>query len=843
MPPRQKLKPKGSAPANRVYKAVTPLVQSTLPEQKKRTRSYGRKAGPSISRQDTLTQMDWVKLHEAEDVELLDSEEENDENIPQGDGAYEEEESKRKTKRRRTLGSELRDLEPKGNKRKNRRRTMGDDRATPNYQTQTITQLDWSFSTEPAADDSMYDLPATSSPEVPRRRRSSRKLQVARDSPKQQSARLPRTPVHKRVLEVPSSQSPATPTSSQFGGSTRKRSPLKELSANAAIPFSISPKKSSNPGKVPRLKVEDTYETGTDESQALRTPQKPHTPAKLPTLKVEDTYENRSDETEVFRTPSKRSSPTKTVRFAIPDPTQESVEEETPIKQEAWTQREFSPTLTPSATPGAGSLIYEVLDSDAEEDETEEEEESQVSGHVELEREVPAVTDQEDDEESIVEDSQNDGNARYPLKKTDSGEQPETCYGGIGMETQVEVERIMSSSSLSSLDKTPSGGEPSSDDLPHNKSQPASYFQSQYQESQRLSTQQLEAMAPRSDGSDIFISIYHTHVQDIISRKKDHEFRAYEFPPTASRIWMYQTKPLGRLTHMAVISSPKRPGEITNANGLGNSEFNNGKTRSKVAYEILELYELANPISYEELLQRQWFKAAPQRYMRVPPAVLGELIANLMPPIFTQAGPTSDSSTGSPAQGNAGSSSTESQEVEEQISNNMQQFTHNPPSSPPALPSSSMSTPKAKYPTATQPQPQSDDLPHPSQATTVDYTQTQTETPTQAAYQHPPNARHDSPPLPDLIPESPPKYITSSSSPQISSDQLPPLHRERYNDSVYHAPSSTPPLPYSLIRSSQMITATQVMREQDSLVEREVMGPPGWGTDQGEVGDSDDELE
>ncbi|PQE05231.1 PUA-like domain protein [Rutstroemia sp. NJR-2017a BBW] len=475
--------------------------------------------------------------------------------------------------------------------------------------------------------------------------------------------------------------------------------------------------------------------------------------------------------------------------------------------------------------------MYEVLDSDAEEDETDDEEESQVSesGHVDLEREVPVITDLEDDEESIIEDSQNDGNAIHPRKNTDSGEQPETCYGGIGMETQVEVEWIMTSSSLSSLDdKTPSGGEPSSDDLPHHKSQATSYFQSQYQESQRLSTQQFEAMAPRSDGSDIFISIYHTHVQDVIARKKDHEFRAYEFPPTTSRIWMYQTKPLGRLTHMAVISSPKRPGEITTMNGLGNSEFNNGKTRSKVAYEILELYELANPLSYEELLRRQWFKAAPQRYMRVPPAVLGELIANLMPPIFTQAAPTSGSSPGSLVQENAGPSSTESQEVDEQISNNIQQFTHDPPSSPPALPSSSsMSTPKARYPTATQPQ--SDHLPHPSQATTVDYTQTQTETPTQAAYQHP---RHDSPPLPDLIPESPPKYITSSSSPQISSDQLPALHRD-----------STPPLPYSLIRSSQMITATQVMREQDSLVEREVMGPPGWGRVQGEVEDSDDELE
>ncbi|KAM3082428.1 hypothetical protein ACMFMF_002092 [Clarireedia jacksonii] len=837
MPPRQKSKSKGSAPANRVYKAVTPLVQSTLPLKKKHpTKSYGGKAGSSRGRQDTLTQMDWVKLHEAEDVELLDSEEENEENILEGDGAYDEEESKRKTKRRRTLDSEPRDLEKKGGKGKNRRRTMGDERATPNYQTQTITQLDWSFSTEPAADDSIYDLPVTSSPEVPRRRRSSRKLQVARDSPKREPTKLPQTPARKRVLEIPSSQSPATPISGQFGGSTRKRSPLKEMSANAAIPFSISSKKTLSPVRVPRLKVED--------SQILRTPQKPTTPAKLPTLKIEDTYENMNDETQALCTPSKRSSPTKTVRFAIPDPTQEIVEEETPIKRETWTQREFSPTLTPSAIPAAGSPRYEVLDSDAEEEEEEEEgEESQVVRDVEVEREVVVITDPVDDQESIVEDSQNDENARYLHKTVDAAEQPEACYGGIGMDTQVEVERIMSSSSLSSLNKTPSGSEPASDDMPHDKSQAASYIQSQFQESQRLSTQQLEAMAPRSDGSDVFISIYHTHVQDIIARKKDHEFRAYEFPPTASRIWMYQTKPLGRLTHMAVISSTKRPGEITNAEGLGNSEFNDGKTRSKVAYEILELYELANPISYEELLKRQWFKAAPQRYMRVPPAVLGELIANLMPPIFTQAAPTSDSSTGSPAQANAGSSSTDSQEVEEQISNNIQQFTQMPPSSPPALPSS-MSTPKAKYPTATAPHPPSDHLAHPSQATTVDYTQTQTITSSQTTYHHPPHSRHDSPPLPDIIPESPPKYITSSSSPRISSDQLPHLHRTGDSDGEqYHGPSSTPPLPSSLIRSSQMITATQLMREQDSLVEREVMGPPGWGRTRGEVGDSDDEEE
>lgn len=45
-----------------------------------------------------------------------------------------------------------------------------------------------------------------------------------------------------------------------------------------------------------------------------------------------------------------------------------------------------------------------------------------------------------------------------------------------------------------------------------------------------------------------------------------------------------------------------------------------------------------------------------------------------------------------------------------------------------------------------------------------------------------------------------------------------------------HHPSSVP-VPYSLIRSSQLMSRSQMMREHDSLMDREIMGPPPAPTD------------
>lgn len=874
MPPKQKPKPKGSAPANRRYKAVEPLQQTTFPEKTKRvTRNHGKKDGTKLARQDTLTQMDWVQLYEKEEQE-----EEIEDDIQDSEGDYEEEETKRTTKRRRTMGGEQ--VTKKKKEPKNRRRTLGEEGRTPSFSTQTITQLDyWSLSAapeEPENDDdaSIYDIQVSSPPVVQPPRRSPRKVLQSSTSASTELMPPPQTPKHRKLLEIPSSQSPATPTSSQFGGSSRKRSPLKEQSANIAVPFSLRSNTYKSAGKLPRLKVEDTYDTGTDESQ-------------------------------VSRTPSKPSSPVKTVRFDVPDPSQELLHEETPVKQESTTQRAIS--LSPMrqrGTPASSSIKLEIFDSDEEEDEDEEVHEPQVV------TDTPVKIEYIDEDDVILGDTDQD----------------------IGAETQSHVERIMSSSSLSD----PKEDTPLSEDIPvsyersqssrsspiaprytwknqlratqYTQTQQTQFGKTQYPESQRLSTQQLEAMAPRSAGSDIFISIYPTHVENIISRKKSHEFRSYTFPATVSRIWIYQTKPLSTLTHMAVISSSKNPGEITTPDGIGNAEFNSGVTRSKFAYEILELYALANPMTFEELKSRQWFRAAPQKYARVPPAVLGELLANLQPPLFTRSISTSSLSTAKsledvhstppPSLHRTSSRSTESQEVQDQISLNIQQFSQARPSSPPtstAAPTVHVSS---------------------SQATTVDYTQTQMPS-------TPHNHTKESP-IPDLIPESPMNSIPSFSRASTPVEMLPlinsrggrrmigietqseddiesedeegeealPIYSARskkldneiesqsegedeqeeineVNDETHEndqntindsgqngaqqaqdqaeAIESSPPQPYSLIRSSQFMSRSQMMREQDSLMGGELFVPPGMMGSEikswGEVGDSEEEEE
>ncbi|KAF7880754.1 uncharacterized protein EAF01_011919 [Botrytis porri] len=906
MPPKQKPRPKGSAPANRTYKAVEPLRQTTFPEKKKRiTRNYGKKSKLKLEDQDTLTQMDWVKLHEREELEK-----QMEDDIEDSEGDYVEEDSKRRTKRRRTMGDETKAKKKKVSK--NRRKTLGEEGRTPSFSTQTITQLDyWPLSgarkpEEPEDDPSIYDIPVSSSPAFQPLRRSPRKFSNPATSDPAQLMPPPQTPRHRKILEIPSSQSPATPMSSQFRGSARKRSPLKEQSTNVIVPFSLRSSTFTSAERIPKLKIEDTYETGTDESQVLLTP-------------------------------SKHSSPAKTVRFAIPDSSQESLAEDTPLKEEHATSRDFSPSpIRRLGTPAPRKMKFEILDSDAEDEEDEEsqvvadtppgiipgyEDLTNVRGSIENTAETP-----EQDEDRSADDTirQTEGDVEQEL------ELPETFYGDIGAETQFQAERIMPSSSLSDIvESTPLSDDAAgtvsygSSQLPktqyattqHTQTQTrrtgtqytqkqTQFGKSQYPESQRLSTQHLDAMAPRSDSSDVFISIYPTTVETIISREKNHEFRSYGFPATVSRIWIYQTRPRSTLTHMAVIGPPKAPGDITKLDGLGNSEFNKGEKRSKFAYEILELYALANPMTLEELKSRQWFKAAPQKYNKVPPAVLGELIANLLPPLFTQSSSAVENIPPASTLHRKSSTSTESQEVLDQITNNIQQFSHiqapsaSPPSSPPSSPPIATQTPVIHVPSSQR------RFVRPSQASTVDYTQTQTPV-------TPRRLRHErkETPIPEMIPESPAKSIPSSSrgsSPvqsltpvvsrrgermaieiecqsddedELEEDSLPvkaarresavieiesqiegenedesDVNNEKDNDhhtgneenEVNHIPDNDPikdegeqesyhpsstPAPYSLIRSSQLMSRSQMMREQDSLIDREIMGPPPPPTD------------
>lgn len=124
-------------------------------------------------------------------------------------------------------------------------------------------------------------------------------------------------------------------------------------------------------------------------------------------------------------------------------------------------------------------------------------------------------------------------------------------------------------------------------------------------------------MASNRGRTDIIIAIQPQHVANIISRVKDHEFRKYLIPQSVRRFWIYETSPASAIKYVAEVSAGKRPGEITNVNGLRNLDFNEGKFEAKFAYEIIRLVKLDACITLDDLKTREWLNGPPQKYCYV----------------------------------------------------------------------------------------------------------------------------------------------------------------------------------------------------------------------------------
>jgi hypothetical protein len=577
--PRMPPKRKPSAPENRIYKSSTPLQQSRFPHRTARVK-YGKQTSKRISKQETLTQMAFVNLDR-----LLD---EDGEDL----GIYDDETEKPKKKRRKTTGDS--------------------PSSESKYHTQTLTQIgNWSFSTTAEEDDQeedVYDTLSSSprSKELRRQRASeianTEKPAILRSSRRTSAPEMrpPQTPHRRLDREIPCSESPATPPSRT---SPLKRSALKERSINFPIPFNTNPRPHSSQSELPKLRVEDTFDS---EDVSQQQPRIPTTP--------------------------KRSSPAKSVRWADTDEIRQ-------IDSLPSTEGEVATESTAAKSPK--QLRDEIMDSEDDED----------------------YKASEDDIADV--DKENF--------------QPETCYGDIGFATQmllesqdraaspcIEESQVLREDTLDILlgDKTHIveseilGGEVT-DHLEEEKSQ--------YIESQRLATQHVRAMAPRTKNSDVFLSIRPENVTKIVDRTKNHEFRRQKIPGTASRIWIYETSPTRILRYMAVISGAKRPGGIEHEDGIGNVEFNaKDPNCGEFAWEILELYELADPLPWATIEDNEWLNGPPRKPTFVRPAVLDQLMANLMPPIFCRTLSAPELTT---------SSCTDTQEAEEQLLSNIFQYT------------------------------------------------------------------------------------------------------------------------------------------------------------------------
>jgi hypothetical protein len=92
--------------------------------------------------------------------------------------------------------------------------------------------------------------------------------------------------------------------------------------------------------------------------------------------------------------------------------------------------------------------------------------------------------------------------------------------------------------------------------------------------------------------SDVILAILPEHMDQIVSKEKNHDFRKYRLSQNTSRIWFYVTEPVNTIKYMGITSAPKQPGETLQLPGLGNQEFDREQRKSKFRHSMLELYEL-----------------------------------------------------------------------------------------------------------------------------------------------------------------------------------------------------------------------------------------------------------
>ncbi|KAJ3554385.1 hypothetical protein NPX13_g10625 [Xylaria arbuscula] len=664
----------GKPSAGTTYKSTAAAPkQQKFPPRRQTTRTYGRR--PPLGRklkQETLTQMDFTSLTSSAMHDFMDAPEDDDEKMKQEAKEEEEEEEEdpehdddkenvelmplkpsRKAKsmakshsnRRKTLGDES-DVEEAPRKSK-RRKTLGDSpnpSISSSFHTQTLTQMMSSNERDQEVwhiEDSEYDDENDLHIGIKTPKKASADQMTSEPQEVAESA-VPSliessTPVNRqKKLEIPSSQSPATPMLLRY---SPQHSPLKAKSTNVAapspilknhgktprnavIPDSYSTAHESSPGSAQKSTVEATpskrlrFELPEDKENITPGRTKPKSPkpksqstGRRPLQEVPDSDEELEDPDETeYETEDDEfggrdpESPTPTrFRNAAPpvDNQEPQLEPDLDLPELAKTPTRGTSRVTGrdsalSATPRqeTGDLpLEESNDSQVLDEELDQEEEEQASNEVEAE--LPKSHREEQANTNLNAASRQEGTPERALLEQ-----------GDNNDTQADIS-------------------PTQD-----------YLYTQGLESQRLPLESIRALGPQTPHSDIMVSLHPEHIARIVDQTKNHEFRVWKIPQQVSRIWIYITRPESQLRYMCLFSDPKTPGQIEDEEGVGNVEFNQGKMAAKFAYEILQVYELNNPVSLDEMKRKGWVAGAPQKYTYIPPAVVGELTANLRCALF-----------------------------------------------------------------------------------------------------------------------------------------------------------------------------------------------------------------
>lgn len=110
----------------------------------------------------------------------------------------------------------------------------------------------------------------------------------------------------------------------------------------------------------------------------------------------------------------------------------------------------------------------------------------------------------------------------------------------------------------------------------------------------------------------VFMSIKEIHINRILKRVKNHEFRTKKPKKDFEYIIVYVPTPLKELKYVLKVKPPVVSPNKIDIDGLGNREFNN-TIIEKYAYPIEGMYEINRTVKLDELKQKYNF-TAPQSF-------------------------------------------------------------------------------------------------------------------------------------------------------------------------------------------------------------------------------------
>ncbi|KAF7545774.1 hypothetical protein G7Z17_g8920 [Cylindrodendrum hubeiense] len=625
-----------------------------------------------------------------------------------------------RAKRRRTLGEES-DAEPTiKDEPTNRRRTLG-DLPTSSYHTQTLTQFlgrdsahalcikdsedEDDENDENAENDVGFQdwLQDPVSP-TPRRHhqttvtpRKQRQIRFASPKPSQpeasasnrQESVVPQTPAKRHRDEIPSSSQLSTPASimmGRYGVPGHSPSPLKKKSSpgGGTTPRPIlkslpgKPRITTTPRRHERV-IQDSFATDSWGSGGVMPLQE--RPIVSPGGETTASAESSSlpDEMDTPTKPRRRGESTE-----LGDGKKAKVKAET-----------TSPTPKKRASPRkAGKrVVLEIPDSDAEDEDFE-------------------VFDENDENVESVENDENDENdeggfiagpeTQFIMNQIASPEEeegdenakpstptPRSAAAHVSRQNQAtgasstassrsrprpsnsspQMPPIASSqpTTLPPPSSPPKPSRPLSDRLRKPLHDPSAHVATQTQplESQRVPLANLQALPPPSARTDILLPLSPDMLSDVLEGFSVCLVLPFKIPAQVVRFWLFD----GALLRFMACAD------------AGRVEKGGGSWR----YTLPQVYELNNPVDDDDMREEGWVDGEVDRYVYLPPAIIGQLLWNLRHALFSE----NDEDVGSmdaPSRPPSHTSSHDQYEEEEQVQ---------------LLPSSSAARPTDKIPAPT----------------------------------------------------------------------------------------------------------------------------------------------